>query len=208
MILRIFAFASWSLLRPILDRFWFDFGPPNRSKIGPKRVPKGVGNHGRFWTPSRTSKNQVFDQHDPNFTPTWPPNGQVFWGLGTSFLEPGAPFFHPGPPTTAWPPFCSDFGSILDRFWTVFGSILHDFSTTFRTSFHVFAVVFWPKACKITSYFASLLLANLALTPSPQFWLLSFSEVATQPRLQNFRPHARPGGMREALRITEFGVVT
>ena len=116
MILRIVAFASWSLLRPILDRFWFDFGPPNRSKIGPKRVPKDAGNHGRFWTPSRTSKNQVFGQHDPNFTPTWLPNGLVFWRLGTSFLEPGAPFFHPGPPTTAWPPFCNDFGSILDRF--------------------------------------------------------------------------------------------
>ena len=69
MILWIFAFASWSLLRPILDRFWFDFGSQNRSKIGPKKVPKGVGNHGRFCMPSGTFKNLFFGQHGPNLAP-------------------------------------------------------------------------------------------------------------------------------------------
>ena len=51
----IFAFASWSFLRPILDRFWFHFGNQNRSKIGPDTVKKRIKLHCRLWRPSRTS---------------------------------------------------------------------------------------------------------------------------------------------------------
>ena len=47
------------------DRSWTDFGSILDPKIGPKRVPKGVGNHCRFWMPSGTSNNQFF-------WPTWP----------------------------------------------------------------------------------------------------------------------------------------
>ena len=79
MILSILVILACSLLRPILDGFWDDFGSQNRPKIGPKRVPKGVGNHGRFCMPSGTSKNHVFGQHGPNLAPkmapSWTQNG-------------------------------------------------------------------------------------------------------------------------------------
>ena len=74
MISRIVAFASWSFLRPMLDRFWIDFGFQNRAKIGPKRVPNGVGNHCRFCMPSGTSKNRFFGQHGPNLAPKMAPS--------------------------------------------------------------------------------------------------------------------------------------
>ena len=44
----ISASFACSLLRPILNRFWVDFGAPNRPKI----VPKRVENHVRFLMPS------------------------------------------------------------------------------------------------------------------------------------------------------------
>ena len=124
MILRIVAFASWSLLRPILDRFWFDFGPPNRSKIGPKRAPKGVGNHWRSCMPSRTSKNRFFGQHGPNMTPTWPPRRpQIGAKIGQKSVQkrPRGPS---RPRNWCWDDFFIDFGSILDRVWADVGSIL------------------------------------------------------------------------------------
>ena len=43
-----FASFACSLLKPILNRFWVDFGAPNRPKI----VPKRVENHVRFLMPS------------------------------------------------------------------------------------------------------------------------------------------------------------
>ena len=46
--LKIFAFASLSLLRPILDRFWLHFGTQNRFKIGPETVRKRIKVHYRF----------------------------------------------------------------------------------------------------------------------------------------------------------------
>ena len=36
----IFAFFASSLLRPILDRFWVDFGTQNRPKMDPESDPK------------------------------------------------------------------------------------------------------------------------------------------------------------------------
>ena len=120
MILRIFAFASWSLLKPILDRFWFDFGPQSRSKIDPKRVPKGVGNHGRFCMPLGTSKNQFFGQHGPNMTPTWPPRRpQVGAKIGQKFVQK-----RPRGPSRPRSWFWDDFSSILCRFWIDFGQML------------------------------------------------------------------------------------
>ena len=134
MILRIFEFASWSLLKPILDRFWFDFGSPNRSKIDPKSAPNHLKPHARFWTPSRTTKNQVFDQHDPNLAPKWAPQRYVFGG----FWEPEMDLEHPKAPTTASFQFWTDLGPILDQIWTDLGTILNGFWIDFWMMFQVF----------------------------------------------------------------------
>ena len=127
MILKIFAFASWSLLRHILDRFWFDFGSQNRSKIGPKRVPKGVGNLDRFWMPSGSFKNHFFGKHGPNMTPTCPPRRpQVGAKIGSKSVQK-----RPRGPSRPWSWFWHDFSSILNRFWADVGSNLDQFWMNF-----------------------------------------------------------------------------
>ena len=113
-------------------------------------------------------------------------NGLVFWRRGLVFWSRRL-HFPPRAPDNSFASilnrFCIGFGSILDRFWIIFGTISDDFSATFRTTFHVFAVVLWPTDCKITSYFACLLLPNLALNSG----YVAFAK--SQPCLQNFRPH-------------------
>ena len=126
MILRIVAFASWSLLRPILDRFWFDFGAQNRSEIGPKRAPKGVGNHGRFCMPSGTSKNHFFGQHGPNLAPKMAPG----WSQNGSKIGPKRVSEAKLVPEPILDRFLIDFGSIFGKIFVsvgmIFGWILID----------------------------------------------------------------------------------
>ena len=154
----------------------------------------------------------VFERHpgppkikfSANMTPTSPQLGlqmdQVFGAWGPVFWSRRLHFSTPGPQQQLDPHFVTilvqfwtDFGHFLDRCWMIFQQLLEP----------LFMSLPWSsgQGRKTTSYFACLLLANLPLIPSPQFWLLSFSSVATQLRLQNFRPHARPGGMRAPLRI-------
>ena len=79
MVFDIFAFAAWSLLEPILDRFWLHFGLPNRLKIDPKSVLNGIKLQCRFWTPSGTVEESIsapaWPQIDPNLTPKTTPDG-------------------------------------------------------------------------------------------------------------------------------------
>ena len=122
MILRMFAIFACSLLRPLLDRFWDDFGTKNRPKVDPKRVPKGVENHVRFLVPSRPSKNQFSGQHAPNMVRFWPPRWpQVGSQMGSKSVQNRAR-------KRNWlrNRFWDDFGTILGRFWVhvwlIFGS--------------------------------------------------------------------------------------
>ena len=110
---------SWSLLTPMLDRFWVDFGAQNRSKTDQKSVPKGVQHHVRFWTPSRTSKNRFLSQHGPNMARSCPPRrAQVGAKMGSKSV-----------PKRSWKRsrfrsrFWTDFGPILDRCLIDFGTI-------------------------------------------------------------------------------------
>ena len=123
----IFAFSSWSLLRLILERFWLHFGSQNRPQIDPKSVLKRLKTHVRFWTPSRTSKNQFFDQHDPNLAPKWPPNGLPKPNFLALFGSPRGTWNTPRPQQQRH----SSFEPILDRFWIDFGSILGSFAWIF-----------------------------------------------------------------------------
>ena len=105
MILKMFAIFACSLLRPILDRFWDDFGTKNRPKIGPKRVPKGVQNHVRFLVLSRPSKNRFL----PYLAATWPPRWpQVGTKMGPKSEQKGI----------------RKRSRLRSRFWIDFGTIL------------------------------------------------------------------------------------
>ena len=88
-----FCFFARSLLRPLLDRFWIDFGTKNHPKIGPKRPFKAIENHVRFLVLSRPSKNQFL----ANMPPTWldfgPQDGPKLgprWGQNRSKIGPGS----------------------------------------------------------------------------------------------------------------------
>ena len=137
--LKIFAFTSWSLLRPILDRFWLHFASPNRPKIGPETVQTSIKFPCRFCAPSRTSKNRFDGQHGPNMAPTWPPRwAQVGskmasepnqkrprkrrWSLNWFWTDFGP----------IWNRFWIDLEPIWDRFWIDFCSILIQFSQVFQ----------------------------------------------------------------------------
>ena len=115
-----FCFFARSLLRPLLDRFWIDFGTKNRSKIGPKRPSKAIENHVRFLVLSRPSKNQFFGQHAPNMARFWPPRWpQVGSQMGSKSIQ-NRPWKRNRLRNRFW----DDFGRILGRFWADFGPIL------------------------------------------------------------------------------------
>ena len=126
--LKIFAFTSWSLLRPILDRFWLHFASPNRPKIGPETVQTSIKFPCRFCAPSRTSKNRFDGQHGPNMAPTWLPR----WAqVGSKMAsEPNQKRPRKRRWSLNW--FWTDFGPIWDRFWIDLGSILIQFSQVFQ----------------------------------------------------------------------------
>ena len=122
--LMIFAFFACSFLRPILDRFWVDFGLQNRPKIGPRRVLKGDQNHVSFLMPSWTPKIRFLGQHGSNmarfWAPRWPQVGPKIGPKTDSkadFVSESvfAPILHR---------FCTDFGPILGRFWDDFETIV------------------------------------------------------------------------------------
>ena len=105
-------------LGTIFDPFWIPKSLQNRPQLK---------THARFGTPSRTSKNQFFDQLDPNLAPKWVPKNYFF----ACFWEPKRDLEHPKAPTTASFQFWTDFGTILDRFggrfWMAFGYIFECF---------------------------------------------------------------------------------
>ena len=106
-----------------MDRFWLDFGSQNRSKIDPKRVPKGVGNHGRFCMPSGTCKNRFFGQHGPNLAPKMAPS----WSQNGTKIGPKRLSEAKSAPELIFDRFWIDFWSILGRFWVDFGTIFGRF---------------------------------------------------------------------------------
>ena len=124
----IFAFVASSLLRPILDRFWVDFGTENRPKIVPKRVFKSVQNQISFLMPSWTDFWSTWPQHGPiwapKMAPSWDQNGTK---IGPKRVSEAMSV--PGP--------------IFDRFWTVLGSILGRFWDVFWSILGRFLVDFW-----------------------------------------------------------------
>ena len=124
MVFDMFAFAAWSLLEPILDRFWLHFGLPNRLKIAPESILNGIKLQCRFWTPSGTVEESISEpawpQIDPNLTPKTTPNGTQ---IGSKIGPKTVPVAR-SPPKPILGRFWADLGSILDRFWADFGSTL------------------------------------------------------------------------------------
>ena len=113
----IFAFLACSLLRPILERFWDDFGTKNRPKIVPKRLHKGAENHVCFLVRSRPSRNEFFGQHGPDMAPFWPPRWPQ---VGSKMASKSTPE-RSRKRGRLHNRFRDDFGSILGRFWLDFG---------------------------------------------------------------------------------------
>ena len=109
----IFAFSLPSLLRSILLRTWSHFGLQNRPKICPKRVFKGVENHIGFTMPSWAFKNHFFLA---SMAPTWPD----FAPQDGSKLGPKSVQNRSRSRLRSGSWFWTDFGPILDRFWTDF----------------------------------------------------------------------------------------
>ena len=112
----IFAFASWSLLSSLLDRFWFHFGPPNRTKIDPKRALKSIPKMLTKMVAFGTDLGSILVRF---WTPTWGAKGvQRIRFSGSSRLQ--EPHRSPNGPKTPskiefwW--FGVAFGSIFDRF--------------------------------------------------------------------------------------------
>ena len=109
-----------SLLKPILNRFWVDFGTENRPKIVPKRVFKSVQNQISFlmpsWTDFWSTWPDLGPQDGPKLGPKWDQH-RTKKGIGSD--------------DGSWAYFCA----ILDRFGDDFGMILGRFLIDFGTIF-------------------------------------------------------------------------
>ena len=131
MVLNILSFFACSIVRPILVQFWVDSGSPNRPKIGPERVFKGVENHDRFSMLFRTSKNRFLGQHGPNMARFWSPR----WPQVGSKMESKSVQKRSRKRGRLRNRFGDDSGSILGRSWVDFGTILDRFCIDFGFDF-------------------------------------------------------------------------
>ena len=120
--LKILAFASWSLLVPILDQFWFHFGTQNPTKS----VPRGLQNRSKKWSKNMLSLGSIFWRFWDNFgSQLGGPRGSNesgFRGQVGSRSHLGAQMAPRPHPIQArflvdLDRFLVDFGSILGRFW-------------------------------------------------------------------------------------------
>ena len=117
---KIFAFASWLVLGPILDQFWLHFGIQKPIKS----VPRGFQNRSKKWSKNLLRLGLIFWRFLVNFgSQLGGPRGPTNRGFGVK-SAPGAtlgPKWPPGPIQARflvdldW--FWDDFGSILGRFW-------------------------------------------------------------------------------------------
>ena len=102
MFLKILAFASWSLLRPLLDRFWTRFGFPNRTKS----APTGLRNRSQKWLQKWLHLKSIFDWFFVDFGDE---NGaKIDQKSITKAIKNKMRFW-------------MDLGSLLERFWSDFG---------------------------------------------------------------------------------------
>ena len=121
--LKIFAFASWSLLVPILDQFWFHFVTQNPTKS----APRGFQNRSKKWSKNLLSLGSIFWRFLDNLS-------SQLWGARGSnesgFRGQVGSRSHLGAQMAPRPHPSSIFGrswSIFDRFWVDFGTILNRF---------------------------------------------------------------------------------
>ena len=111
----IFAFASWSLLRSILDQFRTHFGPPksdqNRPQEGSEIDPKNVNQNCCVWDRYWVDFGPILD---PNLGGQGGPTNQVF-GVKSAPRATQKPKWPQDPSKIEFWWFGVAFGSIFDR---------------------------------------------------------------------------------------------